>query len=266
MQIGVHQAALALENPQPPINLQGIIHMGRIFEKRKASIFKTSAQKSKLFSKYGRQLYMAAKNGVPDPDANPSLRAIVEKAKRDNVASHVIEKAIQKAAGAGGEDFQPMRYEGFGPGGSLLIVDCLTDNVTRTISDVRTCFNKTDSKLAANGAVVMSFDHLAVLSFKGDDADKVIEAMFAADIAVEEVESEDGVITIFAPPAEFYKAKTALLEAFPGLELEIQEITFIPHANTTLQGDQLALFEKLQNMLNDCDDVQEIYHNVSLPD
>jgi transcriptional/translational regulatory protein YebC/TACO1 len=83
--------------------------MGRIFEKRKASIFKTSAQKSKLFSKYGRQLYMAAKNGVPDPDANPALRALVEKAKRENVASHVIDKAIQKAAGAGGEDFQPMR-------------------------------------------------------------------------------------------------------------------------------------------------------------
>ena len=239
--------------------------MGRIFEKRKASIFKTSAQKSKLFSKYGRQLYMAAKNGVPDPDANPSLRALVEKAKRDNVASHVIEKAIQKAAGAGGEDFQPMRYEGFGPNGSLIIVDCLTDNPTRTISDVRTCFNKNDAKLATNGSVVMSFDHLAVLSFKGNDEEKVIEAMFAADVAIEEVESEDGTITIFAPPTEFFKAKTALLEAFPGLELEIQEISFIPQSSTTLTGDDLSKFEKMQSMLHDCDDVQEIYHNVSLP-
>jgi transcriptional/translational regulatory protein YebC/TACO1 len=94
----------------------------------------------------------------------------------------------------------------------------------------------------------------------------VIEAMFAADVAVEEVESEDGTMTIFAPPAEFFKAKTALLEAFPGLELEIQEITFLPQSTTTLSGDQLAMFEKLQNMLNDCDDVQEIYHNVILPD
>lgn len=239
--------------------------MGRIFEKRKASIFKTSAQKSKLYSKYGRQLYMAAKNGVPDPDANPSLRALVEKAKRDNVASHVIEKAIQKAAGSGGEDFQAMRYEGFGPGGSLIIVDCLTDNPTRTISDVRTCFNKNDAKLSANGSVVMSFSHLAVLSFQGDDEEKVIEAMFAADVAVEDVECENGSITIFAPPAEFFKAKTALLEAFPGLELDMQEITFIPQANVTLAGDDLAAFEKLQNMLHDCDDVQEIYHNVSLP-
>jgi YebC/PmpR family DNA-binding regulatory protein len=239
--------------------------MGRIFEKRKESIFKTAAQKSKLFSKYGRQLYMAAKNGVPDPEANPALRALVEKAKRENVASHVIEKAIQKAAGAGGEDFQPVRYEGFGPGGSLLIVDCLTDNVTRTIAEVRICFNKTGSKMAANGSVVMSFDHLAVLSFNGDDEEKVIEAMFAADVAVEDVECKDGTITIFAPPAEFYKAKTALIEAFPGLELDIQEIRFLPQSSKVLSGEELGLFERLLGMLNDCDDVQDIYHNIALP-
>lgn len=239
--------------------------MGRIFEKRKATIFKTAAQKSKLYAKYGKQLYMAAKNGVPDPEANPVLRNFVERAKRDNVPSHVIEKAIQKAAGVGGEDFQPARYEGFGPGGSLVIVDCLTDNNTRTISDIRSCFNKTGSKLAANGSVVMSFDHTAVLSFKGDDEEKVLEALFAADVAVEEVESKDGTIAVFAPPAEFYKAKTALLEAFPGLELEVQEITFLPRASKTLGGEDLALFERLLGMLNDCDDVQEIYHNVAIP-
>lgn len=239
--------------------------MGRIFEKRKESIFKTAAQKSKLYSKYGRQLYMAAKNGVPDPEANPTLRSVIERAKRDNVASHVIEKAIQKAAGAGGEDFQPARYEGFGPGGSLLIVDCLTDNPTRTISDIRICFGKTGSKLASNGSVVMSFDHLAVLSFPGDDEEKVLEAMFAADVAVEEVECEAGTVTIFAPPAEFSKAKTALLAAFPGLEFEVQEIRFLPQDSKTLGADELGTFEKLLGMLNDSDDVQDIYHNVALP-
>lgn len=239
--------------------------MGRIFEKRKESIFKTADQRSKLYSKYGRQLYMAAKNGVPDPEANSALRSLVERAKRDNVASHVIEKAIQKAAGAGGEDFQAARYEGFGPGGSLLIVECLTDNSTRTISDIRICFGKTGSKLAANGSVVMSFDHLAVLSFNGDDEEKVIEAMFAADVAVEEVECQDGTITIFVPPAEFSKARAALLEAFPGLELEIQEIRFLPQSSKSLSGEELGVFEKLLGMLNDSDDVQEIYHNVALP-
>ena len=119
--------------------------------------------------------------------------------------------------------------------------------------------------MAGNGSVVMSFDHLAILSFKGDNEEKVIEAMFAADVAVEDVESKDGAITIFAPPAEFYKAKKALLEAFPGIELEIQEITFLPQASKMLSGEDLALFERLLSMLNDCDDVQEIYHNVPLP-
>src|SRR3954453_5222627 len=239
--------------------------MGRIFEKRKHSIFKTAAQNSKLYSKYSKQLYMAARNGVPDPAANPALRNLVERAKRDNVPSHVIDKAIQKAAGKGAEDFQTARYEGFGPGGALVVVDCLTDNNTRTISDIRSCFTKTGSRLAANGSVVMSFDHLAVLSFKGDNEEKVLEAMFAADVAVEEIEREDGAITIFAPPAEFYKAKTALLEEFPGIELEIQEIRFLPQTSKSLSGEDLGVFERLLGMLNDCDDVQEIYHNIALP-
>jgi YebC/PmpR family DNA-binding regulatory protein len=236
--------------------------MGRIFEKRKESIFKTAAQKSKLYAKYGKKLYMAAKQGVPDPDANPTLRSVVEKAKRENVPSHVIEKAIQKAGGQGGEDFHPVRYEGFGPGGALIIVDCLTDNNQRTISEIRNCFTKTGAKLAANGSVAMSFDHVAVLSFKGDNEEQVMEALFAADVAVEDVESKDGSITIFAPPAEFYKAKTAVLEAFPGVELETQEITFLPQAAKTLNAEDLTQFEKFLEMLHDCDDVQDIYHNV----
>ncbi|MCE9546602.1 MAG: YebC/PmpR family DNA-binding transcriptional regulator [Planctomycetia bacterium] len=239
--------------------------MGRMFEKRKQSIFKTAAQKSKLYAKYGKQLYVVAKNGVPNVEANPALRSMVEKAKREQVPSHVIEKAIQKASGAGGEDFQSARYEGFGPGGSQVIVDCLTDNNTRTISEVRNCFTKTDSKLAANGSVAMSFDHVAVLSFKGDNEEQVMDAMFAADVAVEEVESKDGHITIFAPPAELYKAKTALLKAFPDVDLETQEITFLPRATKTLSAEDQAQFEKFLEMLNDCDDVQEIYHDVAFP-
>jgi YebC/PmpR family DNA-binding regulatory protein len=239
--------------------------MGRIFEKRKYSIFKTAAQNSKLYSKYSKQLYMAAKNGVPDPNANPVLRTIVERAKKENVPSHVIDKAIQKAAGGESENYQPARYEGFGPGGSLVIVDCLTDNVTRTISDVRNCFGKTGAKMSANGSVVMLFEHLAVISFSGSNEDQVMEALFAADVAVEEIESKDGTITVFAPPTEFYKAKTALHVAFPDLEFAVQEITFLPKETKVLGDDELSMFEKFLNMLNDCDDVQDVYHNVILP-
>ena len=119
--------------------------------------------------------------------------------------------------------------------------------------------------MAANGSVVMSFDHMAILSFEGDDEDKVLETMFAADVAIEEVESKDGTITVFAPPTEFYKAKTALLEAFPGLELEVQEITFLPQGTKVLSKEDFASFERFLGMLSDCDDVQEIHHNVSLP-
>jgi len=239
--------------------------MGRNFENRKNAIFKTAGQKSKLYSRYGKQLYVVAKNGVPNPDANPALRSLIEKAKRDQVPAHVIEKAIEKARGTGGEDFVLARYEGFGPGGSMVIVDCLTDNNQRTVSEVRNCFTKTGSKLGATGSVAMWFDQVAILSFKGDNEDQVLEAMLNAEVNVDDIERNEGNLTIFAPPEEFYKAKTALLQAFPGTELEVQEITFLPQTTKTLSPEDLAMFQKFMTMLNDCDDVQDVYHNAALP-
>jgi YebC/PmpR family DNA-binding regulatory protein len=239
--------------------------MGRDFENRKHSIMKTAGMKSKLYSRYGKQLYVAAKSGVPDPEVNPALRALVEKAKRDQVPAHVIEKAIDKAKGIGGEDFVAVRYEGFGPGSSMVIVDCLTDNNMRTLSEVRNCFTKTNSKLGTTGAVTMWFDHLAILRFKGDNEEPVLEAMIEADVNVEEIENKNGYLTVYAPASEFYKAKTALLQKFPDTQLEVQEITFLPQATKKLEGDDLQAFEKLLAMLNECDDVQEVYHNVDLP-
>ncbi|MFM2095695.1 MAG: hypothetical protein RIS70_2819 [Planctomycetota bacterium] len=239
--------------------------MGRDFENRKNAIFKTAASKSKLYAKYGKQIYVLAKNGVPDPEANPALRNLIEKAKRDQVPSHVIEKAIEKAKGMGGEDFVTARYEGFGPGGCLVIVDCLTDNNNRTITDVRNCFTKTNSKLGTNGSVAHFFDHVAVLSFKGGNEEQVLEALLENDVAVDEMENRDGYLTIFAPPSEFYKAKNVLLKAFPGLELEAQEITFLPQSRKPISPEDVPMFEKFINMLNDCDDVQDVYHNAQVP-
>jgi YebC/PmpR family DNA-binding regulatory protein len=239
--------------------------MGRSFENRKMSILKTAGQKSKLYSKYGLQLYVVAKSGVPDPELNPALRNLIEKAKREQVPAHVIEKALEKARGAGGEDYVAARYEGFGPGGCSIIVDCLTNNNNRTITDVRNCFTKTGSKLGPSGSVSHSFDHLAVLSFKGDNAEQVLEAMLEADVDVDDVECKNGQVTLFAPAAEFYKAKTALLEAFPKVELEVQEISFVPQATKNISPEDVPLFEKFINLLNDCEDVQEIYHNAIVP-
>ncbi len=235
--------------------------MGRSFEVRKVSMAKTAAQKSKVYSKYGKQLYVTAKNGGAEPAANPALRSLIDKAKRDQVPAHVIEKAIEKARGAGGEDFVLARYEGFGPGGCSVIIDCLTDNNNRTISEVRNCFTKTNSKMGAQGSVSHLFDHLAVISFKGDSADPALEALLSAEVDVNDVECEQGQVTVFAPTTEFYKARQALLEGIPGIEIELEEITFIPQARTQISGDDVAMFDKFMTMLNDCDDVQEIYHN-----
>ncbi len=240
--------------------------MGRNFENRKNAIFKTAAQKSKLYSKYGNASCTSLpRMALRTPMPIRLLRSLIEKAKRDQVPAHVIEKAIEKARGAGGEDFVSARYEGFGPGGSMVIVDCLTDNNQRTISEVRNCFTKTGSKLGATGSVALWFDQLAILSFKGDNEEQVLEAMLAADVNVDEIECKDGYLTIFAPPGEFYKAKTALLQAFPGTELEVQEITFLPQTSKTISPEDLPMFEKFISMLNDCDDVQDIYHNADLP-
>ncbi len=227
---------------------------------------KTAGQKSKLYAKYGKHLYVIAKNGVPDPEGNPALRNMIERAKRDQVPSHVIEKAIEKARGTGGEDFSSARYEGFGPGGCSVIVDCLTDNNTRTFNEVRNCFTKTGAKLGAAGSVAHLFDHLSVLSFQGENEDEVLEAMLDADVNVDDIECENNKLTIFAPADEFYKAKTALLEAYPEIELEVQEISFLPQATTEISEDDRANFDKFINMLNDCDDVQDIYHNAIVPE
>lgn len=240
--------------------------MGRSFENRKVSILKTAGQKSKLYSKYGKQLYVSAKNGGADPIANPSLRSLIEKAKREQVPSHVIEKALDKANGAGGEDFSTARYEGYGPGGCSVIVDCLTDNNNRTITDVRNCFTKTGAKIGAPGSVSHLFEYLAILSFEGDNEEQVLEAMMNADVDVSDLENEDGRLTLFAPASEFYKAKQALLEMMPDVELEVQEITFLPLARVEISSEDTPMFEKFIAMLNDCDDVQEIYHNAKLPE
>ena len=239
--------------------------MGRSFENRKHSIMKTAAAKSKLYSRYGKLLYVVARNGVPDPDANPGLKNLIDKAKREQVPAHVIEKAIEKAKGSGGEDYTASRYEGFGPGNCSVIVDCLSDNANRTITDVRNCFTKTGSKLGATGSVAHLFDHLAVFSFKGEDEDGLLEAMLEADVDVDDVEAKNGQLTLFAPASEYDKARNALAESFPDVELEVQEITFVPQTNVEVSEDDRPTFEKFINMLNECDDVQDIYHNAILP-
>lgn len=235
--------------------------MGRSYEVRKVAMAKTAGAKAKVYSKYGKEIYVIAKNGGVDPEGNLALRRMIEKAKKDQVPSHVIDKAIDKAKGGAGEDYSPARYEGFGPGSCMVIVDCLTDNPNRTITDVRNCFTKTKSKIGAQGSVAHMFDHLAIFAFKSDDEEGALEALMEADVDVMDIENEQGILTVFAPQQEFFKAKTALLQAFPDVQFDVEEITFVPQTSTEVSGDDVAVFEKFLDMLNDCDDVQQIYHN-----
>ena len=235
--------------------------MGRAFQNRKESMAKTADAKAKVYSKYGREIYVCAKAGGVDPGGNLTLRGLIDRAKKDQVPSHVIEKAIDKAKGGGGEDFSLARYEGFGPGNCMVIVDCLTDNPNRTFGDVRSCFTKTKSKIGTPGSVSHMFDHCAILAFHGEDEEGVLEALMEADVDVTDIESENGQITAFAPHTEYAKAKQALIEAFGDIDFEVDEIQFLPQTTTPIEGDDVAMFEKFLDMLNDLDDVQSVYHN-----
>jgi YebC/PmpR family DNA-binding regulatory protein len=238
--------------------------MGRAYQNRKESMAKTSDAKAKVYSKYGRELYVCAKAGGVDPAGNLALRGLIERAKKDQVPSHVIEKAITKAKGGGGEDFFPAIYEGYGPGSSMVMIECLTDNPNRTFGDVRLCFTKTKCKIGTQGSVSHMFDHSAILAFNSDDEEAVLEALLMADVDVTDIENEDGLITVFTPNTEYFKAKQALLDALGEIDFEVDEIQYLPQSTMTIAGDDVEMFEKFLDMLNDLDDVQNIYHNVGL--
>ena len=238
--------------------------MGRAYQNRKESMAKTADAKTKVYSKYAREIYVTAKSGGVDPTGNLALRGLIERAKKDQVPAHVIDKAIDKAKGSGGEDFSVARYEGFGPGNCIVIVECLTDNPNRTISDVRNCFTKTKSKMGTPGSVSHMFDHCAILSFASEDEEGVLEALMMADVDVTDIENENGMITVFAANTDYGKAKQALADAYGDIDFAVDEIQFLPQPSTTLEGDDVALFEKFVDMLNDLDDVQNIYHNAEI--
>lgn len=238
--------------------------MGRAYQNRKESMAKTSDMKAKVYSRYGREIYVCAKAGGLDPSANLALRGLIDRAKKDQVPGHVIDKAIDKAKGGGGEDFAPARYEGYGPGGCMAIIECLTDNPNRTFGDVRVAFTKTKCKIGTQGTVAHMFDHAAIFVFRHDDEEAVLEALMEADVDVTDIESEDGMLTVFTPNTEYAKARQALAGAFDGIDFEVDEIQFIPQSFTTVSGDDRELFDKFLAMLNDLDDVQNVYHNVEL--
>ena len=238
--------------------------MGRAYQNRKDSMAKTSDAKARVYSKYAREIYVVAKSGGLDPSGNLSLRSVIDRAKKDQVPTHVIDKAIEKAKGGAGENFELARYEGYGPGNCMVIIDCLTDNASRTFNDVRLCFTKTKTKIGTQGSVTHMFDHLMILKFSGQDEETVLDALLLADVDVVDIENEDEILTVFAPHTESFKAKQALNEAFGEIDYDVDEIQFIAQNTMDLTGDDVDAFDTFINMLDDLDDVQNVYHNAGL--
>ena len=169
--------------------------MGRAHEVRKAAMEKTAKAKAKLYSKYGKEIYLVAKSGGPEPDGNLALRSLIDKAKRAQVPSDVIKRAIDKVKSGVAENYETLKFEGFGPGDSTVIVECLTDNVNRTLSQVRPAFTKSKAKLGAAGSVAYLYDTLAIVVFEGLDEEATLNALIEADVDVQDLQTlENGQI------------------------------------------------------------------------
>lgn len=235
--------------------------MGRKWANIVAKKTAKDANNSRVYAKFGIEIYAAAKSGDPDPHANQKLRFVIERAKTYNVPKHIIDRAIEKAKGSGDETYQELRYEGFGPNGSMVVVDALTNNVNRTAADVRAAFGKNGGNMGVSGAVSYMFDNTALFGFAGEDADEILEYLMDQEIDVRDVVAEDGQIIVYGEPEDFNSIQTALKEK--GIEeFSIAEMQMIPQSEVILTGDDLEKFEKMIDVLDELEDVQQIYHNV----
>lgn len=238
--------------------------MGRAYEVRKASIQKNGAVKAKLYSNYAKEIYLAAKKGSPDLEANVNLKRIVEKAKKEQVPSDIIKRAIDKAKGAGTEDYTEVIYEGFGPGASTFIIKTLTDNVNRTVGFVRAAFNKVNKSLGVTNSVSYNYDYLAIVSFKSNKGEEIFESLLNEGIELIDFEDDNELITITANPTDIHKIKDVLENLIPNIDYEYDEVGMYPKEEITLTGEDKEVFDKLYSMLDDIDDVTAIYTNVKM--
>ena len=238
--------------------------MGRAYEVRKASIQKTGAAKAKLYSMYAREIYQAAKNGGTELEGNPSLKRLVEKAKKEQVPNDIVKRAIDKVNSGADETYSETSYEIFGPSGSNAIATCLTDNVNRSVSSIRAVINKCHVKMGAQGSVSYMYDHLCIVSFKGLSDEETLELLIDDGIEVNDIEMENDETIVYGAPNDLYKIKEAISKKLPNVEFDMDEITMLPKEKVTLTGEDLDTFKRMLDLLNEVDDVQTVYHNVEL--
>ena len=234
--------------------------MGRAHEVRAKSMAATAAKRSALFNRASKEIYMAAKSGEPDPNMNLALRSAIEKWRGQNVTKDVIDRAIQKAKGGSAEAYTAGRYEAFGPGGSLLIIDTLTDNGNRAFTEVKSAVNKKGGHL---GSVLYNFTETGLFVFKGNNRDQVEEELIMGDVDVREVnQNDDDTVEVLVEPTAFGQARD-VLNGLGISEFEVAEITFLPNEPITLDDpEDRRKFDELCDMLDDLEDVQNVYHNV----
>jgi YebC/PmpR family DNA-binding regulatory protein len=237
--------------------------MGRKWNNIKEKKASKDANTSRIYAKFGREIYVAAKQGEPNPESNQALKFVLERAKTYSVPKHIIDRAIEKAKGGSEENFDELRYEGFGPNGSMVIVDALTNNVNRTAAEIRAAFNKNGGNLGVSGSVSYMFDATAVIGLEGKSADEVLEILMEADVDVRDILEEEEAVIVYADQDQFY----AMQEAFKNAgvtEFTVAELTMLAQNDVTLPEDGLAKFEKMLDVLEDLEDVQRVYHNVDL--
>ena len=237
--------------------------MGRAHEVRAASMAKTAAMKSSKYAKWGKEIFQAAKAGVPDPEMNQGLKRTIERAKKDQCPADVIKRAIEKAKGLNSGATKEKVYEGMGPGNVAVIVECLTDNDNRTFTEVRTAFNKTGGTIGT--AVSYMFSRKAVVAFEGMTEDEAMEALMAGDADFEDLSTdEDGFVNITADPSQFEAIKAALEAAKADIEFDTCETTLVPSTKVDLDADHEEKFRRMLALLREYDDVSEIYHNANI--
>ncbi|ALS23111.1 MULTISPECIES: YebC/PmpR family DNA-binding transcriptional regulator [Paenibacillus] len=235
--------------------------MGRKWNNIKEKKASKDANTSRVYAKFGIEIYVAAKKGEPDPESNQALKFVLERAKTYNVPKAIIDRAIEKAKGSSEDNYSELRYEGFGPSGAMIIVDTLTNNVNRTAADVRSAFNKNGGNMGVSGSVSYMFSPTAVIGVEGKTSDEVLELLMDADVDVRDITEEDDSIIIYAEPDQFHAVQTALKQA--GItEFTVAELTMLAQNYVNLAPDELAQFEKLIDALEDLEDVQRVYHNV----
>ena len=237
--------------------------MGRAYEVRKASIQKTGAARGKIYSMYAKEIYLAAKNGGTSMEANASLKRLVDRAKKEQVPSDIIKRAIDKVNSGVDDSYTSATYEMFGPAGSTLIVDCLTDNLNRSVSDLRAVVNKCHIKMGSVGSVSYNYDNLCMVGFKGINEEDALNALIENDIDIDDIETQNDMVVIYGEPQDLFKIKDAIL-SIKNVEFEIDEISKLPKEKVTLQGEDLETFNKVLAMLDDVEDVNQVYHNVEL--